>query len=98
MDTFILQIEGAKYWKLHKSPTLNDKLAINPSSDFTPSKVPDLFWEGVLEEGDLLYMPRGVVHHAHTVKGQGSVHVTISNQHHNTWGEMIAAGLQGLMS
>ncbi len=80
MDTFILQIEGAKRWRLHKSAKREEMLAITPSMDFNPlENLPELVWEGVLEAGDLLYMPRGVIHHAATVAGKHSVHITLSN-------------------
>lgn len=44
------------------------------------SECTELF-SGILQKGDLLYMPRGVVHYGKTVEGKGhSTHVTLSNQ------------------
>ena len=42
-------------------------------------------------------MPRGVIHHAHTIGDKHSLHVTISNQHHNTYGEFINEGISKII-
>ncbi|KDO21271.1 hypothetical protein SPRG_13570 [Saprolegnia parasitica CBS 223.65] len=48
--------------------------------------------ELTLEEGDLLYFPRGVIHQACTGSAF-STHVTISIYHHNSWANFMEVAL-----
>jgi hypothetical protein len=54
---------------------------------------------GPLNKGDLLYMPRGIVHFGSTAAlddksgADHSLHVTISNQQRNTWHDFIKNNL-----
>ena len=87
IDAFLIQLEGQKHWELYKSNDPMDLLALSSSSDFTPEQVSKMtkVWSGTLKKGDVLYMPRGIVHQGSTkmedVKGgTHSLHVTISNQ------------------
>ncbi|MEE6468269.1 hypothetical protein FKM82_008236 [Ascaphus truei] len=51
-----------------------------------------------VEPGDLLYFPRGVIHHAHTPAGSShSTHVTISTYQKNTWTDYLQDLLPGLL-
>lgn len=70
-DTFILQVRGRKHWKVH-APTQPAPLDSNPPK---PDGAPA--WEGDLNEGDLLYLPRGWWHLA-TPVGEPSLHLTVS--------------------
>lgn len=95
-------------------------LDLEPSGDF--AKAAELiakgklqkYWQGVLGEGDLLYMPRGVVHFGKTYPEfytpthtsskhetgspektddkphRHSLHVTLSNQQHNSWADLLS--------
>ena len=61
-------------------------LDIEPSKDFPADfkKRCKKYWSGFLNEGDILYMPRGVVHFGKTVpktseESSHSLHVTLSN-------------------
>ena len=69
VDTFLLQIEGKKYWNLYTPPEESMLLDIEPSKDFTADiiKKSKKYWSGFLNEGDILYMPRGVVHFGKTI-------------------------------
>jgi hypothetical protein len=74
-DTLILQLIGRKNWKVW-GPTRD-----HPMSGDDPRRVPsptaDPVWEGALEDGDLLYMPRGWWHVA-CPREEPSVHVTLA--------------------
>lgn len=71
-DVVILQVFGKKYWRVYEGgrphPLKND---VAPN-DAKPEKI---LWEGVLEDGDALYIPRGVWHEASGV-GEVTLHLT----------------------
>jgi ribosomal protein L16 Arg81 hydroxylase len=77
-DTLILQISGRKRWTVYE-PTvehpMDDRLLTEPPK---PTGAP--VWEGLLEEGDLLYMPRGWWHVAYPLD-EPTLHVTIGLRH-----------------
>ena len=72
-DTLILQVEGRKKWKIYDAP-FPLPLSKHKYSKDTPHgpAEPDF----VLEAGDTLYMPRGIVHEALTADSY-SLHITI---------------------
>ena len=69
----MLQVAGSKRWRLFQPP-----LALpHRTQPFTPTGfVPRPLLELELKQGDLLYLPRGYVHAAHTSQVY-SAHVTI---------------------
>lgn len=71
-DVFILQIAGRKDWKVYgmtrKYPLVKD--VAKAEAPKTP------IWEGRLEEGDLLYIPRGWWHVA-TPLDEPTLHLTV---------------------
>lgn len=74
-DVFVLQIEGTKTWYLHGSPQGLPLLAtfqpvIPRESLGEPQQVV------TLRAGDMLYVPRGMVHHAETGLDP-SLHITL---------------------
>ncbi len=73
-DTMILQISGRKRWMVYE-PTvehpMDDRLVSQPPKPTAPS-----VWEGLLEEGDFLYMPRGWWHVAFPLD-EPTLHVTL---------------------
>ncbi len=69
-DVLVIQVEGKKTWFGHGSPVLWPITPSPDDHDFGPS-----VWEQRLEAGDVLYLPRGEVHHAEA-SGDTSVHVT----------------------
>jgi len=89
IDAFLLQLEGKKQWNLYKPPSESMLLDLEPSGDFPMSTITDgklhRYWQGTLSEGDILYMPRGVIHFGKTTPKtandpqQHSLHVTLSN-------------------
>lgn len=74
-DVFVLQIEGEKTWDLYGSaqacPLLGSFQPVIPVSD-----LPALQETLVLQAGDVLYLPRGHIHDAHTTDAH-SMHITI---------------------
>jgi ribosomal protein L16 Arg81 hydroxylase len=85
-DVFVLQIAGRKRWRLFEPPlTLPHR-----GQPFTPLGYvpPPAILELDLKPGDLLYLPRGYVHAAETLRGH-SAHVTIGVTVY-TWVDLIA--------
>lgn len=73
-DVIILQLEGAKKWKVFDTEIrlpLREQSYALPKIDQTDSS------NYYLNEGDLLYLPRGVVHQV-TSEDEVSLHLTIS--------------------
>ena len=72
-DVFIVQTHGEKTWRLYEGPEL--PLDVQGTTG-SVSTVGALIDEVHLEAGDLLYIPRGIVHEARTSK-TSSLHVTV---------------------
>lgn len=72
-DVFILQVAGRKHWKIFGT-TRKYALArdVEPATE-PPSRV---LWEGLLNDGDLLYIPRGWWHVA-TPLDEPTLHLTV---------------------
>jgi len=71
-DVVVLQVYGKKYWRVYKGGRphpLKDDIGTN---DAAPDEV---VWEGLLEDGDALYIPRGWWHEASGV-GDVTLHLT----------------------
>jgi len=73
-ENFILQLAGRKHWSVYRStrdnPVIGELNAAKPP-------VGEPTWEGVLEDGDLLYLPRGWWHVARALNGP-SLHLTLT--------------------
>ena len=80
IDAYCLQLQGSKRWKVYE-PTV--KLPRTSSEDFTTKDLEDMepVLDVTLEEGDLLYMPRGWIHQACTLRDNNkhSLHLTVSS-------------------
>lgn len=78
-DTLIVQVVGKKRWQIYAPtrlhPLQNDIEAAEP-----PEGEP--VWDGVLEDGDALYIPRGWWHMAYPLD-EPSLHLTIATVHPN---------------
>jgi ribosomal protein L16 Arg81 hydroxylase len=72
-DTMILQLSGRKRWAVYH-PTRTHPL----KEDVAPAEEPneDPVWEGILEDGDMIYMPRGWWHVAYALD-EPSLHLTL---------------------
>ncbi|MGD1806012.1 cupin domain-containing protein [Dapis sp. BLCC M126] len=86
-DVFILQTTGTKKWRLYNTPI---EL---PSRKQPHKKIKDKYelgepsFEVELKPGDLLYIPRGLIHDAVTTDS-ASVHITLG-LHPNYWFELV---------
>lgn len=86
-DVFIMQTTGTKVWRLYNTPI---EL---PSPKQPHCKIKDKYelgeptFEVELKPGDLLYIPRGLIHDAVTTD-TASVHITLG-LHPNYWFEIL---------
>lgn len=98
-DVFVLQLCGAKQWKVYGTPPI--KL---PYSDEQVGKngldVPEALLksqpaiECTLHPGDVLYMPRGYVHEASCPGDSSSWHATLAVATHDwSWSKVVAGTL-----
>lgn len=71
---FALQLKGAKRWKLYK-PTCELPLFFQTSIDKQKGMHAELALDTVLQEGDLLYIPRGWWHEVFPLEGNASMHI-----------------------
>jgi ribosomal protein L16 Arg81 hydroxylase len=81
-DTLILQVKGEKDWKIW-APTREHPLAEEPIDAApapTSTSTAEPYWQGVLQDGDVLYMPRGWWHVAHP-RNTLSLHITVGLKH-----------------
>ena len=75
MDAFVLQVEGSKRWRLYNTFIEQPR----PDMVFKPTikDIGEPFIDFVLEAGDLLYLPSGVIHEALTEGQEVSLHLTV---------------------
>ncbi|GMT09449.1 hypothetical protein PFISCL1PPCAC_746, partial [Pristionchus fissidentatus] len=80
IDAFLLQVEGRKYWRVWAPESADTELPLESSGNFTEADMEGRkpAFEGWIESGDLLYIPRGFIHQARTDASVHSLHVTIS--------------------
>jgi ribosomal protein L16 Arg81 hydroxylase len=73
-DVFVLQVAGAKQWKIYDTPVVLPSRA----QDFNPEghKAGPVTQEFDLAPGDMVYIPRGVMHSAHSTD-ELSLHITV---------------------
>ena len=72
-DVFILQVAGRKHWKIY-GMTRPFPLGSDVEDAHTPPT--EVLWEGLLDDGDLLYIPRGWWHVA-TPLDEPTLHLTV---------------------
>jgi len=97
VEVFMLQLEGKKHWKLHKSRVDQEKLPRVSSENFSQEEVGSPFMEMDLEAGDLLYLPRGTIHQGKCVEDVHSLHITISMYQQNSWADLLEKLLPGAL-
>jgi ribosomal protein L16 Arg81 hydroxylase len=86
-EVFVLQVAGTKRWRLFEPPsTLPHRTQPFTPAGYVLPAAPILELE--LKPGDLLYLPRGYVHAAHTSR-KHSAHVTIGITVY-TWVELLS--------
>lgn len=74
-DVLVMQAEGHKQWEL-RAPTFPAPLLLPDHMTEPPA---DILWQGVLENGDILYLPRGYWHQARATHA-ASLHFTFGIQ------------------
>jgi hypothetical protein len=89
-EVFILQVTGRKHWRIYgetrPSPLAGDTENPKPETDAPP------LWEATLEDGDLLYIPRGWWHVAEPLD-EPTLHLTVGI--HNRTGLDLLQWLAG---
>uniref|UniRef100_A0A131XLL6 Bifunctional lysine-specific demethylase and histidyl-hydroxylase n=1 Tax=Hyalomma excavatum TaxID=257692 RepID=A0A131XLL6_9ACAR len=89
IEAFVVQLEGRKCWRLYPPRDPSEELPRFSSENFTSEEVGEPILEAVLEPGDLLYFPRGIIHQAYTPDDTHSLHLTLSTCQRNTWGDLL---------
>ncbi|HVZ28372.1 MAG TPA: cupin domain-containing protein [Rhizomicrobium sp.] len=75
-EVFILQLSGRKHWKIY-APTR--PFPLKDEAEKTPEPAAPPVWDGVMEDGDFLYLPRGWWHVVHPMN-EPSLHLNIGIQ------------------
>lgn len=89
-DVFILQVMGSKQWKVEKARrTLPLK---NSGIEEEGRELRGELYEFTLQQGDVIYIPRGFVHAAEC-GSENSLHVTLGI-HPHTWDDFLFAALK----
>jgi ribosomal protein L16 Arg81 hydroxylase len=73
-EIMVLQVAGRKRWQVYR-PTRSNPLPDDEQDSPKPSGLP--VWDGMLEDGDILYIPRGWWHVAFPVS-EPSLHLTFA--------------------
>uniref|UniRef100_K3W7B3 Bifunctional lysine-specific demethylase and histidyl-hydroxylase n=1 Tax=Globisporangium ultimum (strain ATCC 200006 / CBS 805.95 / DAOM BR144) TaxID=431595 RepID=K3W7B3_GLOUD len=89
IEAFLLQVEGTKHWKVYAPLDEATTLPRYSSGNFKPDEIGKPILEVDLDEGDLLYFPRGFIHQARSAKDKHSLHVTVSTGQQNTIGNYL---------
>lgn len=79
MESFVLQIAGRKTWHFHHESRVHRAylgLVVKPKQHGEP------FQSVTLDPGDLLYVPRGLVHEVVAESSEASMHVTLGVEVH----------------
>eukprot|EP00900_Chrysochromulina_parva_P015461 jgi/Chrpa1/23916/Chrysochromulina_OHIO_Genome00012518-RA len=96
VEVFILQTEGRKRWKLYP-PLDGHALPSRPSPDLADEIIGECMLDVVLCPGDLLYMPRGVIHQAVSLEDASSTHLTLSTYQRHAWADLVGHMLPRLL-
>jgi ribosomal protein L16 Arg81 hydroxylase len=77
VEVFALQLSGRKQWAIWK-PDYALPLPHTPIQGYDEKQLGVPVFEGILETGDLLYVPRGWIHRVVPLENSPSLHITIS--------------------
>ncbi|HEX8364860.1 MAG TPA: cupin domain-containing protein [Allosphingosinicella sp.] len=92
-DVFIMQIAGAKAWRLYDTPVATPYRGERFSLErHKPSEVKQEF---TLRAGDCVYIPRGLMHDAENVGDEPSLHVTVG-MITKTWADLLLEAVSEL--
>ncbi|GCC53245.1 hypothetical protein SanaruYs_34880 [Chryseotalea sanaruensis] len=84
-DVFIIQVHGSKRWKIYDNPIFLP-LGTQPSVPYDSTDIVPAY-DFILEQGDLIYIPKGFVHEAMT-SNDISAHITLGI-YNTTWARII---------
>lgn len=92
-DVFIMQISGAKAWRLYDTPVATPYRGERFQLDrHKPSEVRQEF---TLRAGDCVYIPRGLMHDAENVGDEPSLHITVGLIT-KTWADLLLEAVSEL--
>ena len=78
VDVIILQVAGRKHWTLYGVTTPHPLMRTGEGQGTKPTEP---VWDGVLEDGDMLYLPRGWWHVAVPMDGPSlSISITVTGR------------------
>jgi len=91
VEVFMLQVEGAKSWRFWATPQDYPTLPKEYSPDFTQKQKSKfkLLYHVDVEQGDLVYLPRGTVHEGQSLEDTHSHHLTVSTYQKYSWGHFL---------
>jgi lysine-specific demethylase/histidyl-hydroxylase NO66 len=92
VELFVCQTAGEKRWRLYQ-PWQGFALPAQSSADLPESRIGAPTMDITLRPGDVLYMPRGVIHQA-AAQQEDSTHLTISTYQRWTWGDLASSVIQ----
>jgi ribosomal protein L16 Arg81 hydroxylase len=75
-EIMVLQVSGRKRWQVYRPTRVNP---LPDDEEPAPKPVAPPVWDGMLEDGDMLYIPRGWWHVAFPV-GEPSLHLTVATE------------------
>ena len=97
IDAFVMQIEGEKRWRLYAPRSVDEAQPRFSSPNLAQDELGAMLGEVTLRAGDLLYLPRGIVHQAVTSSGVASLHVTASVGRQHAWRDLLEVGVLGAL-
>uniref|UniRef100_M4C072 Bifunctional lysine-specific demethylase and histidyl-hydroxylase n=1 Tax=Hyaloperonospora arabidopsidis (strain Emoy2) TaxID=559515 RepID=M4C072_HYAAE len=89
IEAFLMQTEGSKHWKVYQPLHAGDMLARHSSGNFKTEELGKPVLEVDVEQGDLLYFPRGFIHQARAHEEKHSLHLTVSTGQQNSMGNFL---------
>ena len=91
-DVLVLQVEGSKEWRIYDTPV---RLPLAEQA-FDPAEVPigEVTDRFVLEAGDMVYVPRGLIHDAVSTDSH-SLHITTGLMT-RTWADLMVEAVRML--
>lgn len=93
IDAYVLQLEGKKRWRLYQPASPECVLPRHASRDFAPQELGPCVLDCTVEPGDLLYLPRGLVHQAESLPDAHSLHLTVSANQQRSWAAFLERAL-----
>lgn len=71
---FALQLIGSKHWTVYR-PTVKNPISAHKEVILDTPSASEVVFDGVLDAGDVLYVPRGWWHRVNPIPGKPSLHI-----------------------